>query len=811
MRTYSIVFVFFALTATRVLAGDALLQRSFVWISKTPDEQQAHVVFRKTFGLPEAPRTASLRLFADSRYMVWINGAAVLRGPCRFDPKAPTFDEIDVASHLRPGKNALAIWVHRYSDGQPAGHQSAAAHNGRMMFHAPGLTASLVIACPDGTGQTVTTDVSWRACGYTRFEPSPTDRWETSWSSIPDRIDARRDSGDWTSPVFDDSGWTPAVPIDGNQWGALEQRHIPLLREADAGPLTVVQWRGVGPEGGPKLASLLPLDLKAGECLIVSLVHFSQAYSTLDFEAGDGSVLTLEYGQTFRSSGNALGGSCSHINRYTAKAGRQTYDSADTFGCKFVALKVECGNIKLFDMRMTERLYPFDVKGAFECDDAVLNKLWQFGVRTIQTCSEDAYVDCATRERVEWLADAVMVGHPVSDLTMAGPAAQPGGAPYWSDPRLFGSLLRHIGQSALPDGRVKAHHPSDRMDIHGYIEDYACLWIQSLRAWHDRTGDLDLVRQQWPVVTAQIRWFLERRTGRGLVKAREFVYAGNPLAYQVCEGATLNAFIVRALADAAELSGKLGKPIQQRDYAAAAAALSQAIHAQLWDEAAGTYSGGLKDGQKLSPTAHAAALCLYYDIVPADRRKAVEGWFVANLEIEPGMTYPYQHAFFFDVLARMDTDAAERFALDLIRRRWAAMADGETGTTWEAFVPGESCHEAGGAPTIYLSRHVLGVQVDGPAADRRLKIAPRLGDLKRAEGTVVTAFGPVPVRWNRSGVGGRLRFSVEIPDGVAASVALPRASENAVPIINGRPVQPFRTTPRAVFVNLPAGTYSGEL
>ena len=809
MRSVFLLFASSVLSVSLASASDDLLQRSFVWLPTPPADRQAHAVFRKTFDLPEAPRAAHLRLFADSRYMLWVNGTYVLRGPCRFDPKAPTFDELDVASHLRPGKNALVVWVHRYSDGRTADHPSANAYNGRTMFHAPGLTAALTLTRPDGTAQTLTTDATWRTCDRTRFEPSPTDRWETSWSSIPDRIDARLDSGDWTSPTFDDSSWAPAAPVDGKPWGPLEARHIPLLRETDAGPLTVVQWQGQEPPSPPTLASRLPLEMKTGDRLIVSLDRYAQAYSTLDFEADEGSVLTLEYGQTFRSSGNALGGSYNHINRYTAKAGHQTYVSADTFGCKFIALQVTGGRIKLSGMKMTNRLYPFDVKGAFTSDDAFLNKLWPLGVHTIQTCSEDAYVDCATRERTEWLADAVMVAHPISDLTMAGPAAQPGGEPYWSDPRLFGSLLRHIGQNALPDGRVKAHHPSDRMDIHGYIEDYACLWIQGLRTWYDRTGDLALVREQWPAVIAQLKWFLDRRTERGLVKAREFVYFGNPLAYQVCEGATLNAFVVRALADAAELAGKLDKPDQQRDYAAAADALRQAIHAQLWDEAATAYSGGLKDGQKTAPTAHAAAFCLYYDIVPAERRKAVEAWFAAHVEKEECL--PYQYAFYFEVLARMDTDAADRFALDLIRRRWAAMADGETQTTWEGFGPGENCHEAGGAPTIYLSRHVLGVQEDGPTANRRLKIEPRLGDLKRAEGTVVTAFGPVPVNWDRSGADGRLHFSFEIPAGVTARVALPRASENAVPVVNGKPVQPLRATPRFVTIELGEGKYRGEL
>jgi hypothetical protein len=131
---------------------------------------------------------------------------------------------------------------------------------------------------------------------------------------------------------------------------------------------------------------------------------------------------------------------------------------------------------------------------------------------------------------------------------------------------------------------------------------------------------------------------------------------------------------------------------------------------------------------------------------------------------------------------------------------------------WEGFEPGENCHEAGAVPTVYLSRRVLGVQVDGPVANRRLRIEPRLGDLKRAEGTVVTEFGPVPVCWDRSGKDGRLSFSVVVPAGVTASVSLPRSPEGAPLMIDGKPAQqPVRTSPRFLTVELGPGSHRGEL
>ena len=102
-------------------------------------------------------------------------------------------------------------------------------------------------------------DADWPAIGPRSTGP------KHSWSSIVDRIDARRDTGDWTAAAFDDAAWQAAVPIDGNQWGPLRACHIPLLRETEVGPLAVVQWSKKKLDGEPKLKDLLPLEIKAGE------------------------------------------------------------------------------------------------------------------------------------------------------------------------------------------------------------------------------------------------------------------------------------------------------------------------------------------------------------------------------------------------------------------------------------------------------------------------------------------------------------------------------------------------------------------
>lgn len=118
------------------------------------------------------------------------------------------------------------------------------------------------------------------------------------------------------------------------------------------------------------------------------------------------------------------------------------------------------------------------------------------------------------------------------------------------------------------------------------------------------------------------------------------------------------------------------------------------------------------------------------------------------------------------------------------------MARSETGTVWEGFGPGENCHEAGAVPAYFLSAAVLGVRLDGPVGARRLILQPRLGDLRAAEGIVVTELGPVPVRWERGGRNAALDFDFEVPPGVAATVALPLPGGEPEVELDGQTVSP---------------------
>jgi alpha-L-rhamnosidase len=762
------------------------LQRTFI---SAPPEVAAQtrgsfVAYRRTFTLAAAPRSAKLHLFADARYLVWLNGQPVHRGPNRFDIRGPEYDTVNLSGAVHAGSNTIAIVVmgnggtiRAVNDGMGQGH------NARMMKHAAGLTVRLEA----DDYLVLKTDDTWKWSDQTRYRPATID-----WAKVIDVVDARVEDGDWTLPDYDDRTWKSSVKINGDTWGPLSARRIPPLRD------TPVAAKFADP-------AALPVTLTVGQQLHFSMGRLVQAYTLLVLDADAGTELTLDY------AGIA----------YTAKAGRQTYISTDTCAFDGGTITVKSGRATLLNLKLVERLYPFDRLGSFKSNDPLLNRLWDVCARGLEILSEDAYVDCADRERAEWMD----CDPPAFDLTRTAFAA-PGldGKPRYADARLLGEMLRRTALTLQKDGWVKAHTTSDRFDIHAKMEDRACDWVQGARRYLESTGDAALIREIWPVVIRQLDYFLARRTPRGLVLAREWVVWGNPVGYVTSEGAGLNAFVYKALTDAAYLGNAIGETRQASRFAIEAKNLASAFNTVLWDEAAGTYySGyysaaerakaddramGLKlkvENDLIEPTMFSALWALDQEIVPADRRARVTAYLLAHrTQADRIMTFYY----LFKQMYAADTNAFDREILQIFRARWKGMAESPWQTPWEEFRDGSKAHCYGMFPGYFLSAYVLGVRPELPASSSRLLIEPHLGDLISAEGVVVTEYGPVPISWKTDN--GVLRFHFEVPSGVTATLRVPQSGAGGKLILHGQ-TRPVPATGRFLETQMSAGLHEGRV
>jgi hypothetical protein len=759
------------------------IQSSMIWTSTELGEKGGYVVFRKSFELLEPGSPAQLQLFADSRYLLWINGQYVLRGPCRFNPKRPEYDLADVQPYLKKGKNVMVVMVHSYGN----------VINGRIMKHAPGLAAVLEISGKE----VLRTDATWKTIDKTSYLPSP-----ESWNTIPDMIDARIDQCEWTSADFDDSAWQLAKAIDGNQWGKMFPCELPLQKETELKGLKLL------PSGEP-LNTKLPVELTSGQEMLVDFGTMAMAYTSMDLDAEEGSQLIMKYALRYKNGKPAemYGGG----NKYTARGGHQSFMTTDQWGSRYMLVKCESGKVKIQGVKITDRRYPFDRIGKYNCSDQMLNNLWDMAVKTIEVTTDDGYGSDA-RERNEWLQDPAEPNFITTQVALAGTGAS--GQKMYSDPRLLKNLLRHAALSQLPDGRILATFPTDRgtEDCHYFIDDYACLWTEALKMYYDATNDKEFVQEMWPTLVAQLKWFLDRRTPRGLLLAREYASFDNPFAYVTCEGATINAYFYDALRISAELAALVNESPQAAEYQQAAEQLKTAFNKEFWNETEKAYNSAFLNDKLYAPTAHAQLIPLHYGLVPENRQTDVRKWFLANyknpgmrhcctnpdyekmVDMKAGIDMPVMYYWVFSELYRMNTEQQDLEVISEIRRRWTPMVlyQQDAGTLSESFTDekgegaSESCHNYGSTPAYFLSSYILGVRRIGTVNEKQLLIEPRLGDLTFAEGVVVTEFGAVPVFWKKSADAKSLSFKVSIPEGIKAEIRFPSLAEKSTLTINGK-------------------------
>ena len=781
-----------------------LVQRSMIWSPSVMPKQQSYVAFRKTFTLNDSPETARLNIFADSRYILWVNGRNILRGPCRFSPKRPEYDTANIASYLHKGSNTIAVLAHNYFG----------AINGRIMSHAPGFTMTLDVP----GNKLILTDTTWSCNPHTRYLLSP-----DSWNSVPDIIDGRLNDGEWMATDFDDSSWEKAVAVDGNQWGPMHPRSIPLPVE------TVITDMKIMPSG-KLLSGQLPLEIKGGSEIILDLGRMLMSYADVDLEADLGSVLHITYSLRF-VNGQPEEHYYNKAAIYTTRSGRQNFTMGDVWGGRYMTIRCDTGLIILHGFKVTDRRYPFTRIGSFKCSDNIISQLWDNSIYTIETPVEDAYgVDA--RERGEWLQDPAQPNYLPTRIALAGPGEK--GKLVYSDPRLLKNLLLRATFAQRPDGQLEATFPTDRQtDCHVIIEDYSCQWVEALRIYFEATGDKPFVREMFPAMTRLMKWFWDHRTANGLVLAREYTSFDNPLAYITCEGATLNSFFYQALCDVASLSLAIGEKEKADYFRKQSAELAEAFNEHLWNPTENAYNSAIYKGRILNPTSHAQIIALDRGIVPAERIEKVRKWFLANyknpgsfhvcenkdfesmIANKAGINIPVSYYWVFNELYRMNTPQMDQEVINEIRRRWTRMVTErkDAGTVSEFFPDvesgAESCHNYGAVTAYFLSSYVLGVRLNGPVWQKSLLIEPRLGDLQYAEGVVCTEFGPVKVSWKMTG--GSLSFSFTVPEGIKAIVRLPCVSGKPELTINGKLRKDMTIEGRFVVVNIDGGSYTGTV
>ena len=199
----------------------------WIWTAEEVPKRNAFVGFRRWFTYDGGP--AVLHITADSRYVLYLNGAYLGQGPVRSWPGHWRYDTYDLAPWLHKGDNLLAVLVNHYGEG-----------TFQYIPGPPGLLAQIEMA-----DATVFTNDAWMASPDPAYA-SATPRISVQ-QAFEEQFDARQADA-WTQPDYDDRLWAAAVarrPACDAWHGELEPRGIPFLTLEPVLPQRVVSVEAV--------------------------------------------------------------------------------------------------------------------------------------------------------------------------------------------------------------------------------------------------------------------------------------------------------------------------------------------------------------------------------------------------------------------------------------------------------------------------------------------------------------------------------------------------------------------------------------
>jgi hypothetical protein len=709
-----------------------------------------HVAFRGVIELP-ADLEVEIRLLGASWYNAWLDGAWLAEGPPRFPPTHPEHQVF----RIRPGagRHLLAVQVH------------AEGAETRIVGNIPPFLWCEVLS----GGAAI--PVRW-SCARLEGYAGKVRRINALLGWI-DWCDTRANPAGWQLPGFDDSRWAapaqarlpiaPPVPLSSAD---TRRTFLPVRAIAGGNLVEMFGYERDNPAARFFLRDLAPDALPPqGVWRRYDLGRVRLSRPVFELELPAGAVVefsyceALQHGRVCPWISLSTSDSC-NLDHFVARGGLQEFSTHGPRGGRFVEVHVIAppDQVRFVGEQFVDRGYYGASEGAFACDDALLNRIWETGVETHRACAEDALTDTPTRERGQWAGDIVMVG-----MEIAGVA--------FGDLRLCRRGLHQCAQSARADGLVAGMCPGQ--DI--YLSTYAAQWVSACVHYWELTGDRGILQELFGAAERNLASFAAHCGPEGLGDGIgwpfvDWGYIKNPGPSDMA----VNLHYLAALRDMVRWCDTVGRADRAAHYADLGRAMEGVIRAYYDAERGGGEGFWERIGY------HRAILGLKLGFFTGDDVPACVAQVKAHIlrcfpndPTAPRLSDPaannsrlitpyFAHFAMPELIDRGEMD----FVLDQYRKCWGWALEGGR-TTWiEVFdTRWTHCHQWAGCPTWQLSRYALGLRPAFELGERHYRFVLNPGSLRRASGRV-----PVPgrtdavsVSWERTASGVRYKVDTPVP------------------------------------------------
>jgi len=768
--------------------------------------------FRRTVSLTAVPSNYVVRVSADNRFILFVNGKRVGDGPARGDLTHWRYERFDLAPYLKPGENLVTATVWNFGVYSPIAQMSD-------------RTAFLLES--EATGDAgISTPKGWQVeiePGQTPL-PRSTLSYITYYAAGPgEQLDASQYDWSWDSPSATGSAWvTPGDPMrdsafpgtnrahsasitGDNPWGLVPDT-LPPMEYSSVDPGKVVRValsKGEPVADGPLHASMsAPNSSFEGfpsehvvfpphthVSLLLDRKALATAYPQLTVSGGKGAKIKLTYSEALfddklhKADRDALDYTDAQGQKHDRKAAglndlflpdggqHRTFEPLWWRTWRYLDLDITTADqpLTLESLQAQFTAYPFEERAKLITGDPGLDKIWEISWRTARLDAHETYMDTPYYEQLQYIGDTRIQA--LISYTVAG------------DDRLARKALEAFNNSRISDGITRSRYPSS---LPQNIPTFSLLWIGMLHDWWIYRPDPAPVRESLEGTRSVLGWFAQYEQPDGLLGKLpwwsfiDWVSKGEIPTYSANgESCVITLEYLGALNDAAGLEQALGDPHVAELHRGRAEHVRQGLYTNCWNAQRGMLADN-PDHNRFSQQAN--ILAVLYDVAPkAEQQELLK----RMLAIEPGTTpdgaLSASYYFRFYLARALEHAGMADEYLDSLKP-WRDLLPLHF-STWPE-TPGDTrsdSHAWTSHPIYDLLTLVAGIEPDAPGF-AKVRIEPHLGNLPSLVASFPHPEGLIEVKYERRGTG--LEATITLPGKLSGTFVLNGKSQPLHPGVN---------------------------
>jgi hypothetical protein len=733
--------------------------------------------FRRTLALATVPENYIVRVSADNRFILYVNGQRVGDGPARGDLTHWRYERFDLAPLLKPGENLITATVWNWGVYAPIAQMTD--RTAFLLESEATGDASISTGVKGSGGWMVEVEPGHRAV------PRVANGFFEYMASGPgEELDAARYDWNWNSASASGPAWVPASSAiresiypdvnrahsadttGDNPWGLIPDE-LPHMEFTQTDVGRTVRTSSGGLQQFPGASVIVPAGSQVH--LLLDRKALTTAYPQLTVSGGEGSHIVLTYAE-------ALYDKDQHKGDRDEVADRKALGMTDSFlpdggqhrtfeplwwrTWRYLDLDITTGDEPLTLESLTAQFtaYPFQERASLTTPDPDLAKIWEISWRTARLDAHETYMDTPYYEQLQYVGDTriqALISYAVG-----------------GDDRLGRQALQAFDWSRIPEGITRSRYPSSLPQT---IPTFSLLYVGMLHDYWMYRRDADgFARSLVPGTRAVLNWFAGYEQPDGLLKQLpwwsfiDWVSGKQEIPTYDSNGESCVTTLeyLGALNDAADLENALGDSVLATRYQSRAVHVRTGIHDKCWSATRGLIAD---TPEQKGFSQQANILGVLYDVIPKDGQQQI---LRRMLSIDPGTTpdgvlsASYYFRFY---LAR---------ALD-----HAGLADDYLGSispwrkllplhfsTWPE-IPGNTrsdSHAWSAHPIYDLLTLVAGIEPASPGF-ATVHIAPHLGSLPSLTASYPHPQGLIKVEYTRQGSG--LSAIVTLPGSLTGSFA----------------------------------------